>query len=367
MNSKKPNKLRILLYPLSVLYGLIIRIRHKLFDWNIIQSKKFDIPIICIGNITVGGTGKTPHTEYLIELLNNDFNMAVLSRGYKRKTKGYVEANEKASPITIGDEPFQIFNKYPTIKLSVCEKRVDGVNQLLRSHPDLNAILLDDAFQHRKIKPGFNIVLIDYNRPLHTDFLLPSGNLRDTKSQIKRADIILVTKTPKNISDIEKRLWIKQVHLYPYQKMFFTTIDYQDMEPVFSGKHKAINLQELRNKRQNVLLVSGIANPKPFKMFFHDLRINYQLLSFPDHHNFSEKDILEIEKHFQQIENSNKLIITTEKDAVRLREMKFSENLKDKLYYLPIKVSFADKGNTEFDKIIIDYVGKNKKIGRIHS
>lgn len=369
MAAKKiAHKIRVLLYPFAVLFGIVIWIRHKLYDLKISTSTSFDLPLICVGNLTVGGTGKTPHIEYLAELLKKKHHIAVLSRGYKRKTSGFVLAKKDATPKTLGDEPYQIFKKYSDITVAVCEKRVVGVEQLLKHKPKLKGILLDDAYQHRKIKPGFNILLVDYNRPIFSDHLLPVGNLRDIKSQAKRADIIIVSKTPKSITDIEKRLWIKQISPYPYQKLFFSTIDYQALTAVYNKRTEALNINQLANKYSDVLLLTGIANPKPLLNWCKTKGLKTQLIDYPDHYDFTSDDLLKIEKEFNAIEGKKKLILTTEKDAVKLRELKnIPEVLKKHCYYLPIKISFLDNTNHEFDKIILDYVAKNKKVGQLYS
>lgn len=364
----KSHNLRKLLLPVSLLYGMVIAIRHKLFDWKIFSSTSFNIPVICVGNLTVGGTGKTPHIEYLIELLKDNVSIAMLSRGYKRKTKGYLLASKKTSPEEIGDEPFQIYRKYSDIRVAVCEKRVQGIYNLLDDKKKIQTILLDDAFQHRHVEPGMNILLIDYNRPIFNDRLLPAGNLRDLKSQMKRADIVIVSKTPKDITGIDKRLWIKQLNLYPYQKLFFSTIKYKNVVSVFNKKDPEFNLSKIKTDHGKVLLLTGIASPKPLEDYILSKGLELEKMAFPDHHNFSPNDIKSIKEKFDSIAGKKKIILTTEKDAVRLKQLKnFPKSLKDKIYYLPIKIEFLDKGNKDFDKIISNYVRKNKKIGGLHS
>jgi tetraacyldisaccharide 4'-kinase len=360
--------LRKLLFPFSILYGLVIGIRHKLFDWKLLKSTSFSLPVICVGNIAVGGTGKTPHIEYLVNLLHDEFKIAVLSRGYKRKTKGFQLAEKKTTPLIIGDEPYQIFKKFSKLTVAVCEDRVMGIKNLLNINKKLQAILLDDAFQHRYVNAGLNIVLIDYSRPVFRDLFLPAGDLRDSSSQLKRADIILVTKTPQNISALDIRLWKKQLKLFPYQKLYFTTIDYEKPVAIFSKKQNIITLKKLNKEKGKVLLVSGIANPKPLIGYLKSVDLECTILSFPDHHHFTNTDLNKIKNTFNAISGRKKIIITTEKDAVRFKHIKeFPRSLRDKIYYLPIRVAFLNHGQKEFDKIIKNYVRNNKKVGRLYS
>ena len=364
----KLHRLRFLLFPFSLLYGVAISFRHKFFDWGVYKSVRFKIPLICIGNITVGGTGKTPHIEYLIKLLSKNFKVATLSRGYKRKTSGYLLADKNASPNSIGDEPYQLFKKFKNIDVAVAEKRVLGVENLLKDREQLNAILLDDAFQHRHIQAGLNIVLIDFNRPVFKDHLLPAGNLRDKRSQLKRADILIVSKTPDTISDIEKRLWIKELNPFPYQKLFFTTIRYGLMQSVFQENKTGQSLSDLARNSTEVLLISGIARPEPLIQKLKSQGITLTSMIFPDHHNFSKEDISKVIRRFNQLKGKEKVLLTTEKDAVRLIEFKNEfKSIKPQCYYLPIEVAFLNNDNKEFDKIITNYVGKNKKIGQLYS
>jgi tetraacyldisaccharide 4'-kinase len=350
--------------PVALLYGLAVTIRHKLFDWKILPSESFDLPLICVGNITVGGTGKTPHVEYLVKLLKEKYKVAILSRGYKRKTRGYQAANKKSTPNIIGDEPYQIYRKHPDITVAVCEKRVEGISNLLQNIKQPEVIILDDAFQHRYVKPGLNIVLIDFNRPIFKDHMLPAGNLRDRRSQLKRADIVIVSKTPKDITPLEKRLWIKNLKLFPYQKLFFSYISYSRPKAIFQKKETELSLSQIKKEDASILLVTGIANPLPIIEYLKQKEIDFKTIKFPDHHNFSESDLDNIKNEFKNIKGRKKIILTTEKDAVRIKHLnKVPGSLKDRLYYLPIKIKFIDNGNKGFDKIINGYVRKNKKIG----
>ena len=367
MSHRLKKSFGFVLFPLAVLFGIIVRIRHSLFNSGVLKSVTFDVPIICIGNITVGGTGKTPQVEYLLELLSEKFKVAVLSRGYKRKTKGFIEAKKRITPEEIGDEPYQIRKKFDNIKLAVCEKRVVGVTKLLEKHKNLQAIVLDDAFQHRHINPGVNILLIDYHRPVFKDYFLPYGNLRDSKSQIKRAQIVIVTKVPHDIKPIEKRIWINQLGLFPYQYLFFSSYEYGDLVPVFGRKKKHSDIQFLKDSKAKVLLLTGIANPKPLYDYLLSKQIDTQLIKYPDHYNYTLEEIKRIKNKFNEIKTGKKIIITTEKDAVKLQQIKdFPRTLKEKIYYLPIKVNILDSQKSVFDKLIVNYVKKGKEINRLN-
>lgn len=356
-----------ILYPFSLLYGLVVRLRNRLFDLNILKSTRFNLPVICIGNITVGGTGKTPHVEYLLSVLQDRFKIAVLSRGYKRKTKGYILGDKNAKPEVLGDEPFQLFKKFRKVKVAVAEKRVEGITNLQSDIDKLQGIILDDAFQHRYVDAGLNIVLVDYYRPIFNDHYLPYGMLRDGRSQIHRANIVIVTKVPQEIKPIEKRLWIKNLGLFPYQYLFFSSFEYGELTPVFGHKKKVLDIAPLKEARANILLLSGIANPEPLKIFLTRQNMQVSTLQYPDHYNYSLSDIEEIKKRFKNIKGKQKIIITTEKDAVKLQFIKdFPRSLKEKIFYLPIMVKLLDGKQNEFEKLIINYVKKNKEVNRLY-
>ena len=349
------------LLPLSWLYGLIVFIRNKFFDWNILKQKEYDIPIICIGNITVGGTGKTPHTEYLIQLLiDNGYKVAVLSRGYKRKSSGYVLATKDSSALDIGDESFQIKSKYPEIQVAVDSKRTRGIENLLALAIDHRpeVILLDDAFQHRYVKPSFTILLTDYNRIMTQDALIPAGRLREPTSYAEQANIILVTKCPKGLNPLGQRLISKDLSPYPYQYLSYTTFSYGKVTPVF-GQEQALALNQICEK--SVLIVSGIANPQTFHSKIKRYTQKIDILEYSDHYQFTKKDIIEIMKRFDGLAGVDKLIIVTEKDAARFRSMKNLPNeFRDSLYYLPIKVSFINQEDKiTFNNKIINHVRTN--------
>jgi len=353
--------LKVLLYPFSIIYGFIISIRNLLFDMQLFRSHEFRIPVIGIGNITVGGTGKTPHTEYLIELLKSIGNIAVLSRGYKRKSKGFVLVSS-SSPVTeVGDEPLQIKRKFPFVQVAVDADRVHGINQLMQEDKDLKAILLDDAFQHRAVSPGLNILLIDYNRPIYEDQLLPSGRLRESCSGRYRANIILLTKCPEVIRPIDQRLLTMKLELKPYQTLYFTRFTYSLPISVFE-KEAADWSFELEEDKPTALLITGIAQPKPFVDHAHSISSVANHLIYQDHYHFESKDFESIISKFEQITEKNKVILTTEKDAARLRSAThLPANLKKAIYYVPIQVEFLDNGKSDFDQQVLSYVTKNKR------
>ncbi|MDO5447793.1 MAG: tetraacyldisaccharide 4'-kinase, partial [Prevotellaceae bacterium] len=304
------------LIPLSWLYGLGVGIRNELFNMKLLPSKQFDVPVIGIGNITVGGTGKTPHVEYLIELLRKNCKVAVLSRGYMRKTKGFVLADKNSRMEEIGDEPYQMMQKYPDVTFAVDEKRVDGIKRLLALEksrvPDV--ILLDDSYQHRYVKPGINILLVDYHHLISEDHLLPAGRLREPASNRDRADVIVITKCPDNMKPIDFRVLTKTIEALPYQKLFFSTIEYKQLRKIFLDNVDEIaSLDDLENK--NVLMLTGIASPEALHEEISKHTNKIVPLSFDDHHDFLPNDIAKINATFANMAEP-KLIITTEKDEM---------------------------------------------------
>lgn len=342
------NFLRKILFPISLLYGFVTQVRNYLYTKNILKSTQFNTPTIVVGNLSVGGTGKTPQIEYLIRLLQNDYRIAVLSRGYKRKSKGFIIADENVTAEVIGDEPFQYYNKFSTIIVSVDADRTNGIQQLeaLENPPEI--ILLDDAFQHRKVIGGFNILLTSYNNLYVDDAMLPTGTLRENVSGAKRAQMIIVTKCPGNLSESEQ-LEIKK-RLYPGSKqaVFFSTIEYDNELKGTSN----LNLSELENTE--ILLITGIANPTPLREYLTNRKIKFKHLKYPDHYHFKEKDIAEIKSNFELLTSNNKMVLTTEKDYVRI----FAE--LQNLNYILIKTKFvAEKSN--FDKLIKIYVEQSSR------
>ena len=347
------------LIPLSWLYGFGVRVRNWLFEIGVLKSKSFDIPVISLGNITVGGAGKTPHVEYLIRLLQNQEKVAVLSRGYKRKTKGYQLADEKSTMQDIGDEPYQMKQKFPGIYIAVDAKRTRGIENLT-SHEttkNVDVILLDDAFQHRYVKPGINILLVDYHRLIIYDKLLPAGRLREPVSGKNRANFVIITKCPKDLRPMEFRVLAKTMDLYPYQSLFFTTLDYDNLKGIFNKEE--LPLEKIRE--QNVLLFTGIASPRQMIEDLTPLCKSIQPITFIDHHQFASKDIERINNTFSSMP-SQKLIITTEKDAARLEGQEgFSEEVRNNIYVLPIHIRFMHEDEETFNNKIISYVRNNSR------
>ncbi len=326
-----------------------------LFDKNWLKSASFNFPIICVGNLAVGGTGKTPMVEYLLRLLKNDYAVATLSRGYKRKTVGFGIANNTTTALDIGDEPMQFHLKFPEVTVSVGEERLVAIPQLLHDRPATNVIILDDAFQHRQVKAGLNILLTEYENIYSRDFLLPAGDLRDIKKSANRAEIIIVTKCKPTLSEAEKKLIIKELKLTENQQIFFTKIVYANPYHLFTKNE--VNITE----SSDILLVCGIANPKPLKDFLTSTVLTYDMLRYPDHHIFDSDDLKEIKKHFNNIRSEFKIILTTEKDGVRLT--KFENELNDfPIYVLPIAHAFLFNEDEVFNTTVINFINAYKPL-----
>jgi tetraacyldisaccharide 4'-kinase len=341
---------RVLLLPFAVAYGLVIMLRNWLFDKGYIKSAAFNFPIISVGNLAVGGTGKSPMTEYLVTLLRPDFKVATLSRGYKRRTKGYALANEHTTALDIGDEPMQFHLKFPDVPVAVGEERMVAIPQLLHDRPDLQAVILDDAFQHRIVRAGLNILLTECNNLYTHDFFLPTGDLRDEWRSARRAQIIVVTKCPPDLTIEKKQKLFRSLHTQPHQKVFFTTIEYGVPYHIYNHADEWIITPSVE-----VLLVCGIANPKPLKEYLHQHAHTYYQKDYSDHHIFSIEDLDEIKTLFEDIPEKNKIILTTEKDAVRLT--KFNDELKDiPLYVMPIKHRFLFDEGKEFDTTVTSFI-----------
>jgi len=320
-----------------------------MYDKKIIRPISFGLPLICVGNLSVGGTGKSPMVEYLVRHLKNQFKVATLSRGYKRKTKGYALAKDDTTAIEIGDEPLQFHLKFPDVPVAVGEERLDAIPQLLHDKPETQAIILDDAFQHRIVDAGLNILLTDYNNLFTRDFFLPTGDLRDQGSSYRRAQIIVVTKCKPDISEDERKKIVQEIEPLPHQSIFFTCISYGTPYHIISKEFRFIN------EKTEVLLVSGIANPKPLKKFLEERVESYYMMSYNDHHIFSMLDWKDIQKRFQSIQAEKKIILTTEKDAMRL--LKFSSEMNGMPFYvLPIEHKFLFNQENEFNDIVIQFI-----------
>ena len=340
---------RILLFPFSILYAVIIWIRNFFYNKNILASSSFNLPVICVGNLAAGGTGKSPMVEFLIKILKDEFQIAILSRGYKRKTKGYALADETSTALDIGDEPMQFHSKFPDVSIAVGEERIVAIPQLLHDKPGTKTIILDDAFQHRSVKAGLNILLTDYNNLFTRDWYLPTGDLRDEKRSYKRAQIIIVTKCPDDISIEQKWETIKEINPLAVQQIYFTTIKYGMPYHIINRKEIIIN------NTTEVLLVTGIANPRPLKKYLQDNSKTYYQASYNDHHIFTIDDLKEIIKKFNNISDKNKIILTTEKDAVRLT--KFASEIESlPIYVIPIKPNFLFGEEEKFTTSVINYI-----------
>ena len=346
--------------PLSWLYGMVVHIRHKLFDLKILRSEEFDIPVVCIGNLTVGGTGKTPVAELLIERFSEHYRVGVLSRGYRRRTKGFVVSTPASSARTIGDEPRQMKLKYPSVPVAVCEKRAEGIRLLRKAHPEIELIILDDAFQHRYVEPWVNILLMDYNNPVYRDRLLPWGRLRDTRNQIHRANFVLVTKCPDDLNPLDMRIVINSLGLFPYQSLYFTRMRQGEITPLFADRV----VGKVR-EGDPVIAMSGIANPVPL---LESLRKRFDVvaeLTFDDHHTYRLSDMRRLEALFAAYPDA--VVLTTEKDAVKLtNRKKVPEAVQQRLYYVPIHVSFVADSESEFLRQLELYVRTNQKYSLLH-
>ena len=351
------------LLPLSWCYGIGVRFRNMLFDMDVLKSQSFSVPIISVGNITVGGTGKTPHVEFLLNQLLGLGKVAVLSRGYKRSTRGFVLADETATARTIGDEPYQVKRKFPGAIVAVDSDRVRGINHLLKTNPDIDVILLDDAFQHRYVKPGINILLVDYHRLIIYDRLLPAGRMREPLNGKNRADIVIITKCPNELKPMDYRVITKAMDLYPYQHLFFTTFNYAALKPLFPHEANGVcpTLEKLSG--YNVLLLTGIASPRQLKEDLEQLMPSSSItsLSFPDHHRFRQKDVNNINSKFEDLPEP-RCIITTEKDASRLTDVEgLSDEVRRSIFALPVHVSFMLDQESTFNENILGYVRKNSR------
>ena len=352
--------MRILLLPIALLYHIVLSIRHKLYDWHILKSKRFEKPVICVGNLKLGGTGKTPHTEYLIRLLKNDYQVATLSRGYGRRAKGFKLAETSSTYNDLGDEPLLYFKKFPGIQVAVDEDRGDGVQKLISSNNSPEVILLDDAFQHRSIKAGLNILLTEYQHLYCDDFLFPAGTLRDIRSAAKRTDIIVVTKSPKSLTDEEKQQIISQLKPLENQKVYFSYLEHAALQPLNEAA-KAFSPEEA----DSAFAFCGIGNPKPF---IEELKKRYHtvdFLPFGDHHAYKENDMKAVLNWFEKLDGEKKIIVTTEKDAARLTDSPYlCQFERTPLYDLPVTVRFHEE--EKFNEEILSYVRKNSHDRWLH-
>ncbi|MBP1640972.1 MAG: tetraacyldisaccharide 4'-kinase [Bacteroidetes bacterium] len=354
----------LMLWMLSGVYAVIVRTRNWLFDRNILQSKSFDFPVISVGNLTVGGTGKTPHTEYIISLLSRSMKVATLSRGYKRKTAGFVLADELSTGATLGDESYQIKHKFPEVVVAVDGNRRRGISRLLanKNEQSLSAIVLDDAFQHRYVTPGLNILITDCNRLFTDDHILPYGRLREPIHCKNRANIIIVSKCPETLHPMDFRVISKKINAFPYQTLYFTTYQYDEIYPLFKDQASSqpIVMDDL-SKGIYVLIVTGIVSPQGIYEHVEKFTPHYDKFVFPDHHDFSRKDYGVIQKKFDATQLP-KIILVTEKDAARIvNDTQLPDELKPCIYVLPVKVKFLAGQEPKFNQQLLTYVKENSR------
>jgi len=350
--------IKLLLFPVALLFGFAVFVRNKLFDWRVLKSRVYNFPLISVGNLSVGGTGKTPHVEYLVNILQDKYKVSILSRGYKRKTKGFILADPSSLEEEIGDEPLQFVKKYHSVQVAVDARRARGIKLLREAIPDLDLIILDDGYQHRYVKPGLSILLTDYHNLYMEDYLLPAGTLREPRKNVKRADIIIITKTPKVLSPLTTRRILSMMNPRPCQQVFFSYISYD------TPKSLPLNDNNFTPKSRYscILLVTGIANPYPLQEHLGNICHEIIPMEFPDHHRYDLNDIKNIADSFHNIFASDKVIFTTEKDAMRLHRPEFADVLNDlPVFYIPITVKFHQVDKENIDKLILNYVGKYKK------
>lgn len=356
-NSQRSFRTCAFLKPLAFVYEAITSARNSRYDKGAVPSFRADFPVISIGNITTGGTGKTPHTEYLTRLLSGRYKIAVLSRGYGRRTKGYIEVSTRSSAVQTGDEPLQMSRKFPYVTFAVCEKRAEGLQRLTQSvNPD--AVILDDAFQHRAVTPSLNILLINWNRNILDDMVLPAGLLRESANGRRRADIIIISKCPDNLSPEQMDIERERLQCHDSQKVFFSTMKYDGLIP-FDACSPARSLNSITD-RSSVIVATGIASPEPIIRELSKHTADIAPLTFSDHHNFSDRDIARIGRAVRGACHSDKIVITTEKDAVRLQDMCISPDLRRLIYILPVRVRMID-AQSDFENIIINHIENFKK------
>lgn len=349
---------KLLLYPFSLLYGLVMIIRNWLYDKGILKIHAFDFPVISVGNISAGGTGKSPHIEYLVRLLSEKYSVATLSRGYGRRSKGFAQATKNSTFLEVGDEPLQFVSKFDQIHVAVDEDRVNGIQELIHRFPGLDVILLDDAYQHRAVKPGLSILLTDFYNLYSDDFLLPAGYLREPVCGSRRADIIVVTKTRSVYSPLTYKRLHESLKPRDHQKLFLSYIKYGALTPI-RAQECAIRKSKVAS---TILLVAGIANPYPLEDHLRNVCSDLITITFPDHHKYTPNDIEIIKKKFDDIFTKNKIIVTTEKDLMRLKSPEIWDLIVNlPIHYVPIEVELHDAGKKEFDSQILNYVEKSRR------
>ena len=343
---------RFFLLPFALLYGLVVTIRNKLFDWGVLPSADFDLPVIGVGNLSAGGTGKTPHIEYLIRLLGDDYPLAVLSRGYKRRTHGFALVRADSTTAAVGDEPLQIKRKFPDVVVAVNERRRRGIARIMKEHPEVRVILLDDAFQHRYVKPGLNLLLTEYYFPFFRNFLLPCGTLREPKSQVKRADALIVTKTPPVFSPLDRRAILQSLKPFRIKSVMFSSLAYSDWVPLQAGK-KAVR----QNRVKTIFLFTGIANTSALEEHLKPQCQELIVTKFPDHHAFRGGDLRKLRKRYEENLSRSKVLITTEKDYMRLQDPRLLKLLSGlPAFYIPVEVALDKDDRSDFDDMVRYYV-----------
>lgn len=335
----------ILLKPISIVYGIGVSLRNKMFDLGIYRSQKSDISTISVGNITVGGTGKTPHAEYILRYISNKINTAYLSRGYKRTSHGFKIADENSTASSIGDEAFQIKQKFPNITVAVDGNRHNALKKLKASKNPPKVVILDDAYQHRNLHPDLNILLIDYNRLIYRDSMLPYGELRESSHNTDRADIIIFTKCPNNILPVDVLSTRVQINPFPYQTLYYTALDYTEPKNLFTKD--GLNL-----RGKDIILVTGIAQPQHLHKYLEQYVSKITQFKYPDHYKFTSHDISEIAEDFEKLDPNNRAIITTEKDAARLVGMKLPDSIKNNIYTIGVEIKFLFNGQADFNNQI---------------
>lgn len=359
MKRKRSWWAKAILLPISKIYGAVTFMRNWLFDVKILKEREFPVPVIVVGNLAAGGTGKTPHVDYIIDSLRYSYHVGMVSRGYRRSTHGFVMATKRSTPTEIGDEPYMLYHKYGgDVPVAVCEDRVAGIAELLKIDPHINLIVLDDAFQHRYVRPTVSVLLTEYNNPFFEDSLLPYGRLRESKRGKRRADIIVATKCPERPSPLDLHIFKENLDLVACQQLFFSRILYGKLTPAFPDEAPQIapSLDWL-GPEDRLLCVAGIGNPRPFVKYVKHFKPKVRVNIFPDHHNFTRKDMSTLQQRFETMEGRHCFIITTEKDAVRMANCPyFPHQLKAYTYYLPIKVDFMRDDNHPFVDSILKLI-----------
>lgn len=358
---------KMFMWPLSRLYGAGVALRNVMFDRGMLAQKSFDIPVIAVGNIAVGGTGKTPHTEYIVDHLKDEYRIGILSRGYRRRTRGFILATSGSHPDDIGDEPYQIYRRFGgRVMVAVCEDRVKGIEQMRRLDPGLQMIVLDDAFQHRYVRPTAAIVLSEYSRPPFQDKLMPLGRLREPMRALNRADAVVVTKCPDTAQPIDFRMMREHLELFPYQKLIFSRYAYRTIRPVFPDAVTEIPDVDSYGPSDVIVSLMGVANPRPFLRHLRRNGAKVKVLRFDDHHRFTASDMQQLRRKYEAVAaNPSAVVLTTEKDAVRLASCPyFPPELRSKIFFVPIEVEILPQSDTELPDLIRQIIRSNLSTGQ---